>query len=51
MKYKLLVSATWALAAVSAAFSWDMAGIIEKVSENCDKIVTYTADAKVRYHI
>ena len=51
MKHKLLFSAAWTLAAVSAAFSWDMAGIIKKVSENCDKIVTYTADAQVRYKI
>ena len=51
MKRNLFSTALWAMAAFSSSFSYDMAAIVKKVSENNDKIVTYRADAEVRYHI
>ena len=33
-----------------AAHCTDLAAVIAKVSENCDRIRSYEADAEVRYH-
>ena len=35
----------------SATFSTDLTAIIAKVSDNCEKIESYAADASVRYKI
>jgi hypothetical protein len=51
MYRKLILSAVWAIAAVCSAHSYDIAAIMKKVSENSDKIVSYKADAQVRYKI
>ena len=51
MHRSAIISALVSAIAVLSAHATDMAGIIVKVSENCDKIQSYSADAYVRYII
>lgn len=49
MYRSLIVSALLSGAGVISAYATDLAAIIQKVSENCDKIESFTADAEMRY--
>jgi hypothetical protein len=51
MNRSLLVSTFIWAAWVMSSHATDLAAIISKVSENCDKINSYSADADVRYKI
>jgi hypothetical protein len=51
MNRSLLVSTFISAAWVMSSYATDLAAIISKVSENCDKINSYSADANVRYKI
>jgi outer membrane lipoprotein-sorting protein len=46
-----IVSAVLAAAGFIPAHAADLATIIQKVSQNCDKIQSYSADVRVRYKI
>jgi hypothetical protein len=45
------VSIALAAAGVFSAHATDLATIIQKVSENCEKIQSYSAEVNVRYKI
>jgi hypothetical protein len=44
-----IVSAALAAAGVISAHATDLATIIQKVSENCEKIQSFNAEVRVRY--
>ena len=46
-----IVSAFVSMVGVLSSFATDLAAIIQKVSENCNKIQSFSADAEVRYKI
>jgi hypothetical protein len=46
-----IVSAALAVAGVISAHAANLATIIQKVSENCEKIQSFHADVQVRYKV
>jgi outer membrane lipoprotein-sorting protein len=51
MYKSVFISALASAMAILSVYATDMATIISKVSENCDKIESFSADASVRYII
>jgi hypothetical protein len=51
MKRIAIVSALLAAVGAIAVQATTLAAIIQKISENCDKIQSYSADVRVRYKI
>jgi outer membrane lipoprotein-sorting protein len=51
MHTNVIIAALVSAVATLSAHATDMSAIIAKVSENCDKIRSYSADAVVRYII
>jgi hypothetical protein len=51
MRQIVIASLLFAGIGTAPAHATDLAAIIKKVSENCDKIAVYAADAQVRYKI
>jgi hypothetical protein len=51
MRQWLIGIALFAWMGAATSYAHDLQAIIGTVAENCGKIVTYTADAAVRYHI
>jgi hypothetical protein len=51
MKPIAIVSVLLAAAEIASVHATNLATIIQKVSENCDRIQSYGADVRVRYKI
>jgi hypothetical protein len=51
MNRRTAAAALFTCAGIMTAWPYDLAAIIARVSENCDKIVSYNADAQVNYQI
>jgi hypothetical protein len=51
MKRIAIITALLTAAGVISAHATDLAAIIQKVSENCERIQSFNADIEVRYHI